>query len=300
MSTWTAADLAPLLNAYSISNANPKTISVPQASRLAQLQDVTVSGTLLKKQRVTLDPTTNRRTITLGGQNGIYTQEQDGDLHFCLGTQQGAVHIPCELQNAAQWISTFNASTGQDMNVSGFFRCLFEHPGFHSNDDAHIFEIHPVRAVTLNGVIQPFDVDSPDPASIHTWQTPHDLNQTDNSITVIYHNSDDTLTFSGMEGMDENYISVSGQMSDIQLNAGNAGPSSFTFTSPDILDQNQHQRPLQVYCMQGTTAALQLSHLQAGGTSSISLIGLRNIDLAQALRGQYVINLLAIDMRAVP
>lgn len=292
MDILTAANLAPLVNAYSISEGPPKIITVPQVSQLAKLQEITVSGTLLKKQRITLDPTTNQRSITIGGNNGIYTQEADGDLHFCLGTQPNAVHITCELQNAANWISTFNAATGQAINVSGFFRCLFEHPGFRSNDDAHIFEIHPVRAVTLNGAVQSFDVDSPDPKSIYTWTSPHNLNQTDSAITVTYDQNNDTLTFSGMEGLDENYVRVSGTISNIQLNAGNTSPSSFTLTSPDITN------PIQALCMQGTTAALQLSQLQANGTTSVSIVGLRNIDLAQALNNRYVINLLAIDIQA--
>jgi hypothetical protein len=133
MDTLTASNLCPLVNAYTISNGNPKTIMVPQVSQLTKLQEVTVSGTLLPKQIITLDPVTNQRSITLGAYNGAYTQtEQDGDLHFSFGTQQGDPHIACELQNAAAWLSTFNGAIGQDRTVSGFFRCLFEHPGFHS------------------------------------------------------------------------------------------------------------------------------------------------------------------------
>ena len=293
MDTLTASNLCPLVNAYTISNGNPKTIMVPQVSQLAKLQEVTVSGTLLPKQKITLDPVTNQRRITPGPHNGAYTQaETDGDLHFSFGTQQGDPHIACELQNAAAWLSTFNGAIGQDMTVSGFFRCLFEHPGFHSIDDAHIFEIHPVRAVTLGGALQSFEIDPPDPASIHTWITPHDLNASDSHVSVVYDEANDVLTFSGMPGLDENYVSVSGVLSNVQLNADSAAASSFILTSPDITN------PIQVYCMKGTTAALQLSQLQANGTSSISMIVLRNIDLSRALLGQYVINLLAIDIQA--
>ncbi len=293
MDTLTAANLGPLVNAYTISNSNPKTITVPQSSQLAKLQEVTVSGTLLRKQKITLDPTTNQRNITLGSNNGSYTQtEQDGDLHFSFGTQQGVPHIACELQNAAAWLSTFNGALGQEMIVSGFFRCLFEHPGFHSNDDAHIFEIHPVRGVTLGGALQSFDIDPPDPASIHSWTNPHDLNVTDSHIRVNYDEANDVLTFTNMSGADENYVSVSGDISNIQLNTDSAAASSFTLTSPEITN------PIQVSCLKGTTPALQLNQLQANGTTSISMIALRNIDLSQALLGRYAISLLAINIQA--
>ncbi len=187
MDTFTASNFGPLVNAYTISNGNPRTIMVPQASQLAKLQEVTVSGTLFPKQKITLDPTTNQRRITLGSNNGAYTQaELDGDLHFSFGTQQGDPHIACELQNAAAWLSTFNAAIGQDMTVSGFFRCLFEHPGFRSNDDAHIFEIHPVRAVMLGETLHSFDIDTPNPDTINRWTTPRNLNVSDRRVRVNY------------------------------------------------------------------------------------------------------------------
>jgi hypothetical protein len=49
-----AAELAPLLNGFTI-DPRSQTIVVPNASQLADLQDVTVSGRLLKKQYVKLD-----------------------------------------------------------------------------------------------------------------------------------------------------------------------------------------------------------------------------------------------------
>ena len=291
MDTFTASNFGQLVNAYTISNGNPRTIMVPQASQLAKLQEVTVSGTLFPKQKITLDPTTNQRRITLGSNNGAYTQaELDGDLHFSFGTQQGDPHIACELQNAAAWLSTFNAAIGQDMTVSGFFRCLFEHPGFRSNDDAHIFEIHPVRAVMLGEALHSFDIDTPNPDTINRWTTPRNLNVSDRRVRVSYDEANDMLTFTNMPGMDENYVSVTGNLSNIQLNTDSAAASSFTLTSPDITN------PIQVSCLKGTTAALQLNQLQANGTTSISMICLRNIDLSQALLGRYVINLLAIDI----
>ncbi len=285
-----AAQLAPLVNGFTIRVGPPRTIIVPNVSRLAALQDTTVKGTLLKKQFVTLDPTTNRRTATLAKGGGQYVSEAgDGDLHFCLGVRQGQPHIACELQNAKAWVKMFNQARNKTISVSGFFRCMFEHPGFRRNDDAHIFEIHPVRAVDLAGKLLAFNVDIPEQRAIHTWKAPHDLNQQDNRVQVKYNKAKDTLTFTNMDGMDENYVNVKGGVSKVQLNPKGTQPASFLFTSVDI------KHPVQAYCLQGTTAARQLRQLKK---KTISMIALRNIDLGQALKNKYVINLLAIDIQS--
>jgi hypothetical protein len=146
MPTLTVADLSPLLNGFTIDKGPPKTITVPNASALADFRDVTVTGNLLKKQLVHLDSGTGERTVRLAGNNGaLKIEPNDGDLHFCLGTVQLTPHIACELQNARNFLSTFQNAVGTEISVSGFFRCLFEHPGFKTNDDAHIFEIHHFR-----------------------------------------------------------------------------------------------------------------------------------------------------------
>jgi hypothetical protein len=285
----TAEVLAPLLNGYSIRTGAEKAIVVPNASQLASLQDVTVSGTLLKKQLVRLNEP-DQRQARLAANGGAYTIEGDGDLHFDLGTEQFQPHIPCELQNAADWLKTFQNSVGSKLTVSGFLRCLFEHPGFRSNDDAHIFEIHPVRAVSFDGgTIQAFDVDIPDQPSIHTWTDPHPLQDQDNRIQVQYDAANDTLTFTGMAGQDENYVSVAGHINNVDLQANSNAPATFTFDSPDI------GTPLKGLCLKGTSAAKQLAAL--GGHADVQIIALRNIDLQQALQNVYAINLLAIDIR---
>ncbi len=55
---------------------------------------------------------------------------------------------------------------GQQMVVSGFFRCLFEHAGFAADVDAHICGVHPVRAMQLASGTLTFDVARPDPQAI--------------------------------------------------------------------------------------------------------------------------------------
>ena len=290
LQTLSAAQLAPLLNSYTISAGPPRAIVIPKASKLAVLNDVTVSGKLLKKQLVKLDLSTGKRTPAVATGGGAYKAESgDGDLHFCLGIKQGQPHIACELQNAKAFLSTFNNAIGQTISVSGFFRCMFEHPGFRANDDAHVFEIHPVRAVSFGGSIQSFNVDIPEQKAIHTWTAPHNLNDQDNHITVRYDKAKDTLTFSGMDGQDENYVRVSGTVSNMKLNAGAVTPASFVLGSPDI------GHPIQVYVLQGTNAARQLRQLTV---TAVQMVVLRNIDLGQALKNKYVINLLAIDIQA--
>ncbi len=288
--TLIASRLAPLLNDYTIDPGPPRTIVVSRASELASLQDITVSGTLLKKQFVTIDPKTDRRSAVLASKGGSYTiSSGDGDLHFCLGDVQLQPHIACELQNAKAWLSKFNQAVGKQLIASGFFRCLFEHPGFNPKDDAHIFEIHPVRAVSLDGQIQAFNVDIPEQKSIHTWTKPRRLNVQDGHIKVSYDKAADKLTFVGMDGMDENYVSVKGAISGVKLNATGGPPASFTLTAREI------GYPIHVYCLQGTTVARQLRQLKR---KEVTMVALRNIDLAQALLDRYVINLLAIDIKA--
>jgi hypothetical protein len=289
MSDLSADQLSPLLNGFTIDKGPPKSITVSNASSLADLRDVTVTGTLLKKQLIRLDPETGERTARLSAKDGAYKIERnDGDLHFCLGTAQFQPHIACELQNAQNFLATFKDAVGGEISASGFFRSLFEHPGFRANDDAHIFEIHPIRAVSINGSVLTFDVDVPDQDSIHTWTDPRPLNDQDDAIEVEVDSAQDTLTFHGMAGQDENYVQVSGKVSDKQLNLNSAEPASFTFTSPEI------GHPVTVNCLQGTSAARQLRDLT---TSRITMVGLRNIDWSEAINGRYVINLLAIDIQ---
>lgn len=286
-----ASSLASLVNAYTLDPGPPKKIVVPKASQLASLQDVTVGGVLLRKQTIALASRSAQRNVSLGANGGAYSIEADGDLHFCLGVQPLRPHITCEVQHAASWLSTFQTSVGQPITASGLFRCLFEHPGFDANDDAHIFEIHPVYAASPGGTSLPFDVGLPDPKSIHTWTSPRPLNVQDDKIAVVYDSPTDTLTFTNMDGQDENYVRVPGAVSNVTPSPGGTTPATCTLTSSDI------GHPIQVLALSETNAAKQLKQLR---TSNVILVGLRDIDLVQALAGRYVIRLLAIDIQPGP
>jgi hypothetical protein len=283
----TAAQLSTLVNSYTINLGPPKTIIVPNASKLAALQEVSVEGVLLPKQFIRLDPSANKRTIAVDPA-GYTINAGDGDLHFDLGTRGLQPHITCELQNATPYLSQFKKSVGLPITIDGFFRCLFEHPGFRSNDDAHIFEIHPVRTVALAGTTQNFEIGIPNQKSIHTWTSPHLLNNQDSRIKASYNSTRDTLTFTGMDGLDENYVRVPGTISQVQLNSSSGSPATFVLTSPDI------GHPIKVDSLQNTRATQQLAQLK---TSKVSMIGLRNIVLMEAIKGKYAIRLLAIDIQ---
>src|SRR2546430_15764668 len=131
----TATDLAPLVNAYTIGTGPTKTISIPNASAFAALQDVTVPGTLIKKQVIALNPRTVRRQVSLGARGGTYGIETDGDLHFCLGARPLQPHITCELQNAKAWLATFQSTVGQPITSAGLFRCRVGNPGLAPKDE---------------------------------------------------------------------------------------------------------------------------------------------------------------------
>jgi hypothetical protein len=298
MAVFSADSFAQLLNSYTLSDGPPRQLSVPKLSQLAALREVTVSGTLIPKRLTHIQPDGSTRYQSIPHKTGgTYIVEDDGDIHFCLGTDPDAVHVPCELQHAADWKATFNGAVGKQVTVSGFFRCLFEHPGFDPREDAHIFEIHPVRAVDFGDGkgLSNVDVGRPDDKSIHRWLDPYDLNQTDRAMEVSY-DAFGTATFSGFGQGDENYTEEPGQISSIDLTPGSPQPSTFVFTGDNILNpDNKTKRPLRAYCLKNTTAARQLETLADG--DRVTLLSLRNIDLSAAMSNAYAISLLAIDIQ---
>lgn len=283
-----AAALATLINDYSITKqpGNNK-IVMRHISVLAQLRDVTVPGTLIHKQLVQMGANGHRK-YTPGT---VYGVEGDGDVHFSLGTKENALHVPCELQHGHDCLTQINDAIGQQMVVSGFFRCLFEHPGFDPNVDSHICEIHPVRAIQLQGGTLTFDIARPDQPSIHPWKPA--LNTQDAAVKVTYDKGTDTATFEKVHGMDTNYVQVQGMIDNINLNKTTPEPAQFTFSSPAI-----PSRSINVFCLKGSNAAGQLELLKNG--ASVDLLGLRNIDLNEVKNNHYVINMLGIDIQAKP
>lgn len=94
-----AVSLASLLNGYLVQVGPPNSVSIPQASRLAKLQTVTLRGLLLPKQQVRWDSKTLRRHISLGKHGGRYSLDADGSLAFCIGVRSLQSHIICRIQN---------------------------------------------------------------------------------------------------------------------------------------------------------------------------------------------------------
>jgi hypothetical protein len=285
-----AAALASMINDYSIvKQPGNNKIVMRHVSVLAQLRDVTVPGVLIHKQLV---------QIGAGGQRSYnppqgttYGIQGDGDVHFSLGTKENAPHVPCEVQHGHDYLATINGAIGKSVTVSGFFRCLFEHPGFAGNVDAHICEIHPVRALNLPTGTLTFDVARPDPPAIHPWKP--SLNAEDAAVVATYDRGADAVTFEKVHGMDTNYVQLSGTVTNIDVKRTSPEPAQCTFESPDITSG-----PISVFCLKGSNAAGQLEVLKNG--ARVDLLGLRNIDLTQAMQNRYKINLLGIDIQARP
>jgi hypothetical protein len=112
------APLPPLLNRYLIQTGPPKTVVIPQASKLVKIQEIIVRGTLLNNQVFTSDPTVMNRRITIGKRGGSYALREDGSLEFCIGVKPLHPHIVCRLQDAAAYLLRFNQSIGHNISVS--------------------------------------------------------------------------------------------------------------------------------------------------------------------------------------
>jgi hypothetical protein len=130
--------------------------------------------------------------------------------------------------------------------------------------------------------------ESDEPSSIHSWSSPHNLREQDDRITVDYQAATDTLAFTGMDGMDENYIQIEGTISEIRDDPDSLAPAAFTFSAADI------GHDIEVFALEGTNAIGQLRQI---GAAAVTLVGLRNIDLQAACQGKYVITMLAIDLQ---
>lgn len=245
-----------------------------------------VRGILLKKQLASWEPRTLKHRVTLGKRGGQYFLEEDGSLMFYVGVRYLQPHIVCRIQDGLPWLLRLKQSTGMKVSVGGFLRCSFDSAGFDPNDNAHIFEIHPVRNVEIAGELHSCELDVP-ARWIQDWTA--DLNRLDERREVRYWKGTDMLVFTNIEAEREKYVRVSGHVSDVTLNVSTNRPTWFILTSADVA------RQVKVTCLQGTRAAHQLRSLNS---AQVTVVGLRSIDLARALEERYRINLLAIEIQS--
>ena len=101
MEKLTAAQLASWISNYIPTKGSLNQVTVRGLERVAPFVEVEVTGKLLKKQLAIKIDTIGKRSFRLAAQGGKYKRTTgDGDLHFCVGTQNGRVHVPCEVQAA--------------------------------------------------------------------------------------------------------------------------------------------------------------------------------------------------------
>jgi hypothetical protein len=281
-----AVRVASLLNRYLIYTGSPPKITIPHASQLAKIQEITLRGIFLKNQTTRWNPGLLNRSISQGRKSGRYLLRDDGSVEFCIGTKALQPHIVCRLFDASPWLFLLNESIGKRIAVAGYLRCSFEMAGFGNHDNAHIFEIHPIHTLEIDGQLHSMELSVPN-SLVRAW-TP-ELSELDERRELRYWKGRDALVFSNVATERDTYVRVSGQASEITLNNSTNRPAWF------LLSSLQLQRQVKVTCLQGTRAARRLRDLTS---TSVSVIGLRSIDLARALEDRYRINLIAFDVES--
>jgi hypothetical protein len=127
-------------------------------------------------------------------------------------------------------------------------------------ENAHIFEIHPVRTLEIDGELHSVELIAPT-FSIQDWI--RELRSLGERCKVRYWKGSDTFVFSHVDVEEQHYVRVAGSVSDLTLNASTNRPAWFMLENAEI------GRQMQVTCLQGTRAVRQLRDLDS---TKISLI----------------------------
>ena len=294
---------AYLLNKYRLLRGSPKSILLPDASRVAGIQQITVTGTLLKNQlvqlyggeyepvwrrppTVPLDQLMAKRRIAVAKGGGHYSVRDDGSLSICLGIRKLQSHVVCRFQRGLDWQWLFNQAVGERIMVSGFLRCSLAEAGFQRDHDAHIFEIHPVRAVSIRGELHSIEAGIPEPDRIQIWTS--ELSSRDAQVRVHYWKGSDILVFRRIEGDDVSYVQLAGRVVESTLIGSRNRVGRLRLSTP------VSKRKIEAYCLPGTRATWQLRQLKS---VNVSIVGLRTVDLSEALQNRFKINLIALDIQ---
>lgn len=151
--------LAALLNGYLVTAGPPKAITIPKASELAKIQEITVRGILLRSQLMMWNARIMKRQLSIGKHGGRYKLEDDSSLEFCLGVKSLQPHVVCRLPDATAYLPALQSGNRAENCGHRFLRCSFSKSGFVPQDNAHIFEIRPVRTVEIDGELHSFELD---------------------------------------------------------------------------------------------------------------------------------------------
>jgi hypothetical protein len=175
--------LAPMLSKYILNAGPPSTVMIPNASRLSKIQEVTIRGTVLRKQNSHWDPSALRLRISSGRSSDHYTLRNDGSLEFCIGVKPSQPHVNYVLLNDGSALLSSVNFPGTRITVSGFLRCSLGTSGLEAMGNARIFELNPIRSVEIDGEVQTFDLSCSE-ALVRDWTLA--LNEVDERRTVQY------------------------------------------------------------------------------------------------------------------
>jgi hypothetical protein len=229
---------------------------IPNASRLAKIQGITIRGTVLRPQTAHWDPRTLRQRLVSGRSKDRYIQLHDGSLSFFIGVKSLQPHVTCVMSDGEAVLSQIN-SVGAKVTITGFLRSSFEYPGLESTDNARIFEVNPIRTLEVDGEVWTFDLSHP--SLVRNW--PAELNEADERRKVQYWKGRDTFVFSNIGTEERGFFRVTGEVHDIKLNNGTSRPAWF------VLNKGNATRQIRVTCLQGTRPARALRTLKSAPNS---------------------------------
>ncbi len=245
--------------------------------------------------------------VTLKG-NVTYVSPKRGDdldIHFDLAPPSGDGFVVCEIQNADEVQHGQPLKQAMDagtmVEVTGVLRIFPEHVYASAGPKlAHIFEIHPIREVKIDGTpLDNITMDCPDHENFTTQPSMHEIvirddgtmamassgRQLDDNIEVQFDGTD--LTMFKPPALNTNYIFGSFYLSFNQSN-------QFQDGQPFVLEirgsSDPNSVPVNSVVIPGTAAYDTVkSFLNKPPTDPVTVAALRSLSFQQLMNSTYEI-----------
>jgi hypothetical protein len=239
----------------------------------------------------------------------------DKDIHFTLSptASQSNKFIVCEIQNATKsQYQTLKKTKDQQkiVKVKGIFRIFLEHILKNSKTKPHVFEVHPVKTVEVDGVnLKGITMDCPDHGNWRKNESMYQMeiqqnrslnfinlkngkaerNVKENNMRVDYDGSNLTFknipTAHGFRAVGHNYIAIDGYFSKTSRGSFPSGGKSYTF------ELKYHKNPsirLKAITIDGTPAYNTAKKFHSNPpTKIITAVALRSVSISKLMDKVY-------------